>query len=448
MSGNIRFDERINIFLITRAGNIFLLLFIFLSIGNNRCMNIYNCINKFKNNMLVPFGVAAIIFSFKVLFDFLSFKTDNDIISFKNLSSCFEFFVPLIIAFFTTFYLAKGRKTFKALFVLFCTFVFYSLFSQSKSYFFAILISLLAYYCYENLSVITASLLIIASSLIFAVLCTYLYDYYNNLIMVVAAFVSDKGNISSALFGFINTLLSPFDFKSFENMFYFKSFGSSIVVDNKVISGAINIFNNNVKSQSIITYLSGHSYLIFLIVGVFSSLVKELNGFEKLIFIVLFTSAVLCGNINLFMLFIFLESPYLFLSMCAVASLCYFCASIVKISVGFSFGGGIFEILINADKYIYLITISVVFVAIGYFVTKYFYEKYGISSLLNIYIPNKLKKTVSSLGGVQNIIRFNDASIEVRNPKLVDEIALDCEIKENNIKINKSIIDDLKEYIA
>ncbi len=411
-------------------------------------MNIYNYFNKLKNVMLVPFAISSLIFAFKAFFDFLAIKTNNEIISFQNLSSCLEFFAPLAISFFTTFYLVKGRKTFKALFALFCTFVFYSVFMQSKSYLFAILISLLAYYCFKNLNLITASLLIIFSTLIFAVLSTYLYDYYNSLIMVIAAFVSNKENISSAMFGFINTLLSPLDFSNFENMFYFKSFGSTAVInENSIISGAINLFKNNINSEAVITYLSGHSYLIFLIIGVFSSLVKELRDFEKLIFTVVFASSILCGNVSLFMLFILFESPYLFLSLCAISALGYFCASLIKISVGFSFGGGIIEILFNADKYVYLITLGVVFIAIGYFVTKYFYEKYGISSLLNIYIPNKLKNTVSALGGIQNIIRFNDASIEVRNPKLVDEIQLDCEIKENNIKIKRSLIDDLKEYI-
>ena len=95
------------------------------------------------------------------------------------------------------------------------------------------------------------------------------------------------------------------------------------------------------------------------------------------------------------MFFILLESPYLFLSLCVISSLGYFCASIVKISVGFCFGGGIIEIFINADKYVYLITLGIVFTAIGYFVTKYFYEKYGISSLLNIYIPKNLKNISS-----------------------------------------------------
>lgn len=411
-------------------------------------MNIYNYFNKLKNAMLISLGITSIIFAFKAFFDFLALKTNNEIISFENLSSCLAFFAPLAISFFTTFYLINGRKTFKALFTLFCTFIFYSVFTQSKSYFFAVLISLLACYCYKNLNFVTASLLLLSSSLIFAVLCTYLYDGYNNLIMGISTFVSNKGNISSAMFGFVNTLLSPLDFSSFENMFYYKSFGSTqIINNNSIVSGAISIFKNNIKSQAVIAYLSGHSYLIFLIIGVFSSLIKELKGIEKAVLCIITVSSILCGNVSLFMLFILLESPYLFLSLCVLSSLGYFCASIVKISVGFSFGGGIIEIFINADKYVYLITLGIVFTAIGYFVTKYFYEKYGISSLLNIYIPNSLKNTVSALGGIQNIIRFSDTSIEVRNPKLVDEINLDCEIKENIIEIEKGVVDNLKEYI-
>ena len=88
-----------------------------------------------------------------------------------------------------------------------------------------VLISLLAYYCYKNLNFVTASLLLLSSTLIFAVLCTYLYDVYNNLIMGISSFVSNKGNISSAMFGFVNTFLSPLDFSSFENMFFIKRNG-------------------------------------------------------------------------------------------------------------------------------------------------------------------------------------------------------------------------------
>ena len=40
--------------------------------------------------------------------------------------------------------------------------------------------------------------------------------------------------------------LSHSDFLSFENMFYYKSFGSTQVINNNsIVSGAINIFKNN-----------------------------------------------------------------------------------------------------------------------------------------------------------------------------------------------------------
>ncbi|MFR1271940.1 MAG: hypothetical protein ACLSCS_05725 [Eubacterium sp.] len=188
--------------------------------------------------------------------------------------------------------------------------------------------------------------------------------------------------------------------------------------------------------------------LIFLLSGAFSFLNTKLKGFEKLVFIIVFASMFLCGNVNYFLFYIFIESPYMFFSICVMASLCYFSAAIIQISSGFIYGGGIFEVLLNSDKYVYLITGSIVFVAIGYFVSKYFYEKYGVSSCFNIYIPKRLRKTVSSLGGVQNIIRISNDLIEVRNPKLINEIDLKCEVKENQIKIDLNKISDLKEYLG
>lgn len=266
--------------------------------------------------------------------------------------------------------------------------------------------------------------------------------------MVISAFISNKGNLSSALFGLINTVLSAFDVSSFSDMFYYKSFGSSTVIGTNVISGAINLFKNDISSNSVNMYLSGHSYLIFLLLGAFSFLNTKLKGFEKFVFIIVFASMFLCGNVNYFLFYIFIESPYMFYSICVMASLCYFSAAIIQISSGFIYGGGIFEILLNSDKYVYLITGSIVFVAIGYFVSKYFYEKYGVSSCFNIYIPKRLRKTVSSLGGVQNIIRISNDLIEVRNPKLINEIDLKCEVKENQIKIDLNKISDLKEYLG
>lgn len=410
-------------------------------------MNSYKYLNKFKNTMLVALALSSVIALISQGLVYIGEKFNNASF-FDNISNTLISFIPLCFSFFITFYLSDGRKTYKAFFVLFCTFLFYSVFTQSQSFVFSLLISLLAYYCFKNLNLITGSLLILLCSVIFAVLFTYLYDYYKNLIMVISTFISNKGNLSSALFGLINTVLSAFDVSSFSDMFYYKSFGSSTVIGTNVISGAINLFKNDVSSNSVNMYLSGHSYLIFLLSGAFSFLNTKLKGFEKFVFIIVFASMFLCGNVNYFLFYIFIESPYMFFSICVMASLCYFSAAIIQISSGFIYGGGIFEVLLNSDKYVYLITGSIVFVAIGYFVSKYFYEKYGVSSCFNIYIPKRLRKTVSSLGGVQNIIRISNDLIEVRNPKLINEIDLKCEVKENQIKIDLNKISDLKEYLG
>lgn len=128
-------------------------------------MNIYNYFNKLKNAMLISLGITSIIFAFKAFLIFLRLKRATKLFHLKIYPPALHF-CPSCHFFFTTFYLINGRKTFKALFTLFCAFVFYSVFTQSKSYFFAVLISLLAYYCYKNLNFVTASLLLLSSTLI------------------------------------------------------------------------------------------------------------------------------------------------------------------------------------------------------------------------------------------------------------------------------------------
>ena len=297
-------------------------------------MNSYKYLNKFKNTMLVALALSSVIALISQGLVYIGEKFNNASF-FDNISNTLISFIPLCFSFFITFYLSDGRKTYKAFFVLFCTFLFYSVFTQSQSFVFSLLISLLAYYCFKNLNLITGSLLILLCSVIFAVLFTYLYDYYKNLIMVISTFISNKGNLSSALFGLINTVLSAFDVSSFSDMFYYKSFGSSTVIGTNVISGAINLFKNDISSNSVNMYLSGHSYLIFLLLGAFSFLNTKLKGFEKFVFIIVFASMFLCGNVNYFLFYVFIERPYMFFRICVMASLSYFSAAIIQISTGF-----------------------------------------------------------------------------------------------------------------
>ena len=72
---------------------------------------------------------------------------------------------------------------------------------------------------------------------------------------------------------------------------------------------------------------------------------------------------------------------------------------------------------------------GVIFIALGYFVYKYCFEKYGISDCLNIYIPTRLNGVVKALGGIKNIVRFKGNDLEIRNPKLIDNLSLSCDCK-------------------
>ena len=82
-----------------------------------------------------------------------------------------------------------------------------------------------------------------------------------------------------------------------------------------------------------------------------------------------------------------------------------------------------------------------------YFVYKFIYEKHGITDSFNAYIPTRLNSFVSALGGISNIIRFKNDGLEVRNPKLIDTVSLDCEIKENFVTTKDKRMIELKEYL-
>ena len=78
---------------------------------------------------------------------------------------------------------------------------------------------------------------------------------------------------------------------------------------------------------------------------------------------------------------------------------------------------------------------------------KYILLRFGISDIYNVYIPSRLNGIVDSLGGVGNIIRSKNNFIEVRNPALVNELYLDCDINENIIKSDNEMFIELTEYI-
>lgn len=411
-------------------------------------MRNYKYFNKVQNSSSISFLICSVLFVTGYFFDFLSNKfNQNQVIRFDDLSSAVKNIIPYVFCFFLSYSILKGKKSIKAFICTSCLYIFYTIFSEQESLIFAILIPLFAYFCFEKFNFYLSSVLILIVSAISAALLNVIYDYYIDFIMLLSSFISNKGGFSSSAFGFINTFMSAFDIKEFQKMFYFKSFGGVAVINNTVISGAVNLFKSNIILKSVSSFLSGRYYLLFLLSGVYSILLTKVNGISKITLSALFVCMLLSGNVGFILLFILLENVYLFLSVCVLSSLCYLCADIVNLGVGFTLNGSVFELFAYINKPVYLFSIGIVLFSLGYFVTRYFWEKVGISSVVNVYIPKKLKESVSKLGGVSNILRINKFDIEVRNPKIVDTINFDCEVKENKIIVEKSLIDNLKEYI-
>ena len=186
---------------------------------------------------------------------------------------------------------------------------------------------------------------------------------------------------------------------------------------------------------------------MFTIIVITAALSGQLKSTGRLTLIITAVCSVLSGNIFPFLIFIFLESPFLFLSLVFINILAYVSAYVLDISVGYILNGSIIEMIIYFNNGVYLISVGVVFICIGYFVAKYVAEKHGISDCLNIYIPKKLRKLVENLGGIKNLIRFKDECLEVRNPKLVNTLELECEIKENIVSSRDENFMQLQDYV-
>lgn len=409
-------------------------------------MRAYYLFNKIQNSLLSAFIFASIfVLSSEVLdlFNHYIFD-DNKIVN--EFAILFNALLPYVFCYFITLYFSYKNRRLYVLWSLICLAVFNTA-SGYSSLFLGIVISLLLCLAYKNLDKTYALAITIIASAVFGVLLYFLSSYIENLQMNVAYFITRKGVITPAIFGALKNFYSLFDYNFFSELFYTKSYGGSVIINEELITGIKDLLQAGYKGELVSKFLSGQFYILYAIVGITLSLSDELKGAQKLVVIIIAISSVLSGNYCLFLIFIFFESWHLFISFLLVSALAYLSATLLDLQIGYLLNGGIIELLINLNKPVYALLGGLVFVAIGYFVSKYMVLKYGISDSLNIYYPTRYKKIIKALGGIVNIIKVYDCFVEVRNPKIINTFDLDCDINENIIKINNEAIIGLEEYI-
>lgn len=416
-------------------------------------MKLYERLNKLQSGLLIAFLFSSVIIAVNEVLLLLSSGTNEKFNyaadSFRDL---FSKLVVYIFCYFLTVYLTNGKKWLKGFWSLLCLAFFQTAFlcvyDAGNYYIIAIVVALITSFLFNRFGVTVSMSVSIIFSIVFGLLSGFLYEYFQNFLMSIARFISQKGLLSSVLFSVGDTFFSLFSVDNFSDLFFYKSYGGSRLINDTIVTGAKDLFEAGYKGQIISTYLSGHFYLLFAVAGMAVSMMSKLKNPQKFILIVLTTASVFSGNLSYLFLFIFLESPFLFVSVILLSVISYSAAFLLKLGMGYISNGGIVELIVYSDNYIYLIAGGVILFVIGYFMFKFSYEKHAISDCINIYIPTRLASIVDALGGIENIVRFKDGKLEVRNPKLINTVKFECCIDENVVSSNSDKFKELSEYLT
>lgn len=416
-------------------------------------MRLFNCLNRLQCASLFAFILASVLIVLSEIFQLIG--ANIHVQGFNLLSSfsafCYEL-LGYVFCYFITLALTKEKQAFKAFWSILCLAVIntalYSFYGESSVYFTGIAVAVFCAFCFNRFDRILALSVTLIFSILFGVLLGFIMDYWNHFMMWASQVISGKSYFSPVLFSIFDNLLSLFGIDTLKEMFFSKSYGGSMVYSGEIVTGAKDLFSHGYNGELVSGYLSGHYLLLFAVFGISISMLRDLKGTQRYVLIAVAAGAVLSGNASLLFLFFLLESPFVFISVLFIGALAYLTAYILDLGMGYLFNGGIVEMVIYFDHAVYFFAGGVVFFAIGYFVYKYCYERYGITDRLNVYIPTRLNDFVKALGGISNIIRFKDDKLEVRNPKLINTMCIECEINENIISSDDERMGELKEYLV
>lgn len=416
-------------------------------------MKLYEKFSIIENSLIFPFIFGGVFIALSEILQLIGTNVgDNYELVLLNFSELLYKLLPYVFCYYFSVSLNDGKRWFVGSWSVLCLAVFSTSFNTVSnaqiSFFAGLAVALLVHFTHKYFKNKVAFLSItLIITLLTGLALGYLFEYYNNFNMFLSRFVSGKGLLSSGLFAVLNSLYSLLGCSNFSEMFFYKSYGGSMLINEEIVTGVKDLLLNGYDGKLLSTYLSGHYYLLFALTGICISMLANLKGVHKVVLITLLASTAVSGNFSLLFLFVFLECPFLFISTVIISALAYVSAYVINLGSGYIYQGGIIEMIMYHGNVVYLLAGGTVFLAIGYFVYKYCYEKYGISDCYNIYFPTRLNHIVDALGGVGNIIRFREGSVEVRNPKLVNNLSLsNCEIDENIIKSDDEELEQLKEY--
>jgi hypothetical protein len=402
-----------------------------------------NILKKIALYLNYPFMITCsllLLTNFIGLFKIEEFEIINDYFN-ENVNLIFCIVAPA----FVTFYICENIKKsiVSSVSVLICDLTLYSLCEIHLSFVGVVILSIVCSFVCKNFEIVYCYFILLIGSITISLIIGICYEFLYNGLREFANLIKGKGT----LFGVINNFYSIFIGNNFEDLFYHKGYSETGLINDKLVSGAIDIFNADVQNPSsvISKYLTGKYILNFFVtIGSFAFLYSRVNKNEKFSLIIISLLAVLFGDVRFISLFILIYNPALYLCYLFLIFICYVVPNFLDIRIGFINNGSIFEFFKYSNNIFIFLLVGIVIVFLTFYSFKLVETRFNFQQ--QKFYPKKVKKIISSLGGEDNIQRISKDKVLVFNPNLIDIIRLDCDIHENEITLNYDDLQLLKEF--
>lgn len=359
----------------------------------------------------------------------------------ENLNLIFLVLFSFFIAYFSTNNSKKSIIVSAGL--LICDLIFYSITENHYSLVFLILMSFLYTVLIKKFDFYSASISLIIISFTVSLLFGLCYDVLIEMLEYYAKFITGK----PLLYGMIEPIYSLFLSDNFSDLFLYKGFSQTTYINEKLVSGAINIFKADTENPASIVakYLTGKYYLnIFVTLGIFISLYSKFNDYTKVAFCLTAALCILFGRFELFLLFVIIFNPVIIIGYVFLSAISYIVPALMDIRIGYIESASLFELFKYGNNILYFLISGLILSVLSYFITNMINSRFDLQE--SKILPKDVRVLVKGLGGKNNIDRIKCDKLYVKNPNLIDILTVDCEIHENEVTLLYDDIKLLKEY--
>lgn len=194
--------------------------------------------------------------------------------------------------------------------------------------------------------------------LLLAFLITIYICFYDKIVKMLIQFSSG----SAVKFSMINTIFSTFAFFDFQNYVDYTSYGGSVIIDNEIVNGAVNIFMHNQSSKFVSRFLTSRFLMNFSV-----SAIAFAVGRKDIKICIITLISLLTGCLTPLLLLFFCVFPVCYLMSLLVSFASGLISSVIGIKFGFICSPSIFELFIHNSNRIYVLVVCVLVFCVSYY---------------------------------------------------------------------------------